>query len=151
MSQRLRRNIAPVLGALALLALGLAVWAALGAHRTETVTAALRAEFRPGASPWEFEPPADGYAVFVYRSGETVCATLSLQPEAATLLHPPSPARTAARAGFEELLAEVAPLAAGCDTIDVRVFASRMPYHGRFEVRYAGAAVRSVGEPRFEH
>ncbi len=149
MNQRFRRNFAPVLGALALLVLGIGAWALTGAYRTQEMTAALHAQLAPGASPWGFQPADDGYAVFVYRGGERVCATLSLQPQAATLVGPQGEPRTLARAQVASLLADVASLAQDCDTLEVLVFASRMPYHGRFSLRYDASGVLERGEPEF--
>ena len=151
MSQRFRRNFAPVLGALLLLALGVGLWALLGAQRTRDATAALHAEFGTGVSPWAFALPPEGYAVFVYRAGERVCATVSLQPEMAVLVEPSGQPQSVARGDAESLLARAATLAAQCDRLEVRVFASRMPYHGRFEIRYADAAVSTRSEPVFGH
>ena len=54
-----------------------------------------------------------------------------------------------ARTEAATLLDEVARLAADCERVEVRVFASRIPWHGRFTVRYASGRVRSVSEPEY--
>ena len=149
MSQRFRRNIAPVLGALLLIVAGIAVWAGFGVVRTQEATEALHARFVAGATPWSVPAPEDGYVVFDYLREGGRCVTLSLLPEAATLLPAGGEARTVGRDEAALLAEPVARLAAACDRLRVRVFAVRLPYHGRFTVHYAGGAVTRVEDADF--
>ena len=149
MSQRFRRNIAPVLGALVLLAVGITIWALLGVRRTVEVTETLHAQFAPGRAVSGVALPAEGYAVFRFHAAGRTCATLSLLPDAATLIDADGGSRSAAREQAGTLLAEAGNRATGCDALEVRVFATRMPYHGRFEVRYADDTVTAAGAPIF--